>query len=886
MKRLRRWLTSLFGARADARERRDQDLKDEIAFHFNTEIERRVASGQSPADALASAKRDFGNVPLVEEVTRDMWGWSAQDYKLGLRMLVKYPGLTIAGGLALAVAIGIGAGWYDVSHQLFRPALPLPDGTRLVEIDMSNVLSGAGEPRLLNDFVNWRRELRSVEDLSAYRTIERNLGMANGPAAPITLAEITASAFRVARVPPLLGRALIAADEPPGAPDVVVLGYRIWQRTFGGRPDVVGQAVQLGRATATVVGVMPEGFTFPVNHQAWVPLRLRPSGYAPLEGGAIRVFGRLAPGATHRQVTVELAALEQRAAQDSPQTHQHLRTDVDAYGGESSDTGLLEWAATHAPILLVLIIACTTVGTLVYARTATREAEIAVRSALGASRQRIVVQLFVEALVLASAAALFGLFAAHWGLKWGLAAFYSGQSAGPPFWIRSGLHMTTVIYAAGLALAAAALLGILPALKVTGLHVQAQLRNVGSGRSTLQFGGIWSTAMIVQVTLTVIAIPVAMGIVGEAVRDRIIRARFPADQYLAVPIELDRASGPPDESETAFAQRLERTYGELERRVAEQPGVAAVTFGDRLPGMDVNVRGVEVEVSTGAPPLHIDEMWTAAVGPGFFEAFEKPIVAGRAFHSGDRAAGAQTVIVNEAFARRRFMSGVSPLGRRLRYAGDDPNAAQPWFEIVGIVRDMGMTPTDLGEAAYVYHAVSPATIQPLVMGVRVAGDAAMLAPRLRTIAADVEPGLRLGDVRPLDDAVWRQDIGLMVMAGALVGIVALGLFLSAAALFSLMSVSVARRTREIGLRAALGASSAALLRSIFSRAVVLVGTGVVAGNLLLLLLTFSQDTVPWEFLARALLITSAVMMTAGVLACIEPARRALRINPTDALKEV
>ena len=144
MRRSLRWLTSLFGARADARERQEQDLKDELAFHFNTEVERRVAMGQSPADALASAKRDFGNVPLVEDVTRDMWGWSAQDYKLGIRMLVKYPGLTVAGGLALAIAIGLGAGWYDLSQQLIRPALPLPDGTRLIEIEMANVADERG----------------------------------------------------------------------------------------------------------------------------------------------------------------------------------------------------------------------------------------------------------------------------------------------------------------------------------------------------------------------------------------------------------------------------------------------------------------------------------------------------------------------------------------------------------------------------------------------------------------------------------------------------------------------------------------------------------------------------------------------------------------------
>ena len=867
------------------REQRERDLKDEIAFHLSTEVERRVAAGQTPADALLSAKRDFGNVALVEQVTRDTWGWSKQDFTLGVRMLVKYPGLTIAGGLALAIAIGIGAGWYDVSRQLLHPAVPLPDGDRLVEMDLNNAMKGEDEPRLLHDFLIWRRDMRSVEGLSAHRTIERPLGSSTVPAQPVLLAEMTASGFRVARVAPLLGRTLIDADERPGAPGVVVLGYRVWRSRFGGRPDIVGEEVQLGQAKAVVVGVMPEGFAFPVNHQAWVPLRLRASGYAPLEGGAIRIFGHLAPGVSFGEAIAELTTLTQRAATASPRTHEHLRADVEAYGGVSSGTMLVEYGFRHLPVLIVLIIACTTVGTLVYARTATREAEIAVRSALGASRQRIVGQLFAEALVLASIAAVIGLTAAHWALKLGLASIYSGQSAGPPFWMHFGLEPTTGLYAAGLAVAAAALLGILPALKATGAQMQGQLRNLGSGGSTLRFGGVWTTAMIVQVALTVMGIPPAIGIAGEAVRDRLIRARFPAGEYLAVPIELDRASGGADESDAAFAQRVDRTFGELERRIAQEPGVRAVTFGDRLPGMAPSTMRGDVEVTPGGQPVRVQNLWTVNVGPGYFEAFEKPIVAGREFHNGDRAPGARTVIVNQAFTRLPFLNGQSPLGRRVRFPGDDPTTPpQPWFEIVGIVRDVGMNPTDFGEAPHVYQPASPSTGQ-AVMGIRVAGDPAPLAPRVRAIAAEVEPGLRLDDVRTLDEKAWREDLGTLIAAATLATVVALGLFLSAAGIFSLMSVSVARRTREIGLRTALGASRGSLLRSLVARAAVLVGIGVVAGNGLLLLLMMGEERMPWGFITLGLLLTSALMMTAGVLACVEPARRALRISPVEALKE-
>jgi len=390
------------------------------------------------------------------------------------------------------------------------------------------------------------------------------------------------------------------------------------------------------------------------------------------------------------------------------------------------------------------------------------------------------------------------------------------------------------------------------------------------------------------VALTVICIPPAMGIATEALRDRRIRERFPAEQYLAVRIELDQDPAPAagsGESASAFAVRLEQMYHELERRIAQQPDVVAVTFGDRLPGMGPAVRSAEVEPSSPASaPIRIPNLWLSSVGTGYFDAFEKPIVAGRDFHDDDRAAGARTVLVNEAFARR-YTDGASPVGRRVRFAGSDPAKPEPWLEIVGMVRDMGMTPTDLGEAPYMYRAVSPATASPLVMGVRMAGDPAALAPRVRDIAISLDPALRLDEVRLLDEHARRVDVPNLIVAGAIAAVVSLGLFLSSAGIFSLMSVSVARRTREIGLRAALGASPARLLVGLFSRALVLIGSGIAAGNLVLLLFVTLGTDVDLADVADALLITSAVMLTVGLLACVEPARRALRINPTEALKE-
>ena len=447
-------------------------------------------------------------------------------------MLLKYPGLTLAGGLALAIAIGVGAVWFDVMGKILAPDIPLPEGARLVRIETQNALTGDPEPKVARDFLDWRRELRTIEELGAYRTETRNLVTGSAAPGPIQVAELTAAAFGAARVPPISGRALLESDAVPGAARVVVVSYDVWQRYLGGRADVVGSTVTLGDAAATVVGVMPKGFAYPVNHGAWTPLPLRAS-YEPLEGAALDVIGRLAPGISREQANAELRVLAERTAVSQPATHAHLRPRVVPFAGAPAGLDLAQLALRNLPALLVLAIACLSVGTLVYARTATREAEIAIRSALGATRARIVGQLFVESLVLASAAAAAGLIAAGQAVAWGIESV-NRASGGAPFWMTSGLTVSTMVYAGGLAAVSAALLSLLPALKATRVRVQPHLANLGSGGSTLRFGRVWTGAMIVQVALTAIGIPVAFESVTEATRKLHLRAQFPAGEYLSL----------------------------------------------------------------------------------------------------------------------------------------------------------------------------------------------------------------------------------------------------------------------------------------------------------------------------------------------------------------
>jgi predicted permease len=829
-----------------------------------------------------------------------------QDYKLGLRMLLKYPGLTLAGGVALAIAIAVGGVWYDVSGKIMNPTIPLPAGDRLVLIETQNTLTNSPESRVVRDFLEWRRELRTIENLGAYRTDTRNLVVDNAVPEPIQVAELTAAAFRAARVPPLLGRALLDSDEAPGAPGVIVIGYDLWQRSFNGRQDVLGLVVRLGNTPATVAGVMPKGFAYPVNHAAWTALSLRAS-YEPLEGGAISVIGRLVPGVSREQANGELRAIGERTAAALPATHEHLRSTARRLGEASGNLGVGEYALRNLPALLVLAIACLSVGTLVYARTATREGEIAVRSALGANRARIMAQLFVEALVLAVVAAVIGLLAADRAMTWGVQNF-NQASGGVPFWITPGLRLSTIAYAAGLAIVTAAMLSLLPALKATRARVQSPLANRGTD-ATLRFGRVWTTAMIAQVALTAIGIPVAMETASEARQKLNIRAEFPSREYLAARIDLDQ---PFAEATSAFNERRIQTFAALERAIAQEPGVIGVTFADRALGSVTRETFAEVHLPDSAVNVYGGQFRTLAVGPGFFDTLDRPVVAGRAFNGSDWNKTARTVIVNEAFARWfvRETGRSSPIAARIRYPLDvardrresprdfdeDPARNVPQageaFEIVGIVRDIGLNPDDSGnEMPYVFRTATAAAVSPLVMSVRVRGTAAALAASLPAIASTVDTRLLVRDSQPLDAWIRQSDNSLATQAGALAAVTLLVLFLSALGIFSLMSVSVSRRTREIGLRTALGAHPRHVLTGILSRAVLLMGSGITVGGAVLLLslvLGLGPSGIPSEdvpLFVGYLAVTSAVMLAACLTACIGPASRALRINPTEALRE-
>jgi hypothetical protein len=417
----------------------------------------------------------------------------------------------------------------------------------------------------------------------------------------------------------------------------------------------------------------------------------------------------------------------------------------------------------------------------------------------------------------------------------------------------------------------------------------------------MKFGGIWSFIVGAQVACTLLFVPAAVGIYTTSVQNRPQWTAFPTERYLTFRLRMDTEAltgerGVLDDRQIGARRAL--AYEALASQLREEPGVTHVAHGDRLPTMSPEWVPVEME-QDGAPPALLRGNFEggfamAAVGAGYHDAFDARIVAGRGLQSADAGAlnrpvgdvGPQggPVVVNEAFMR---VVGRNPVGVRIRMPqrrGDGGwGEPGPWHEIVGVVTDLWTIPADWSGAAHIYRAASAAELDPVVVAVRVAGDAAPLAPRVAALARQVDAGLQLRDIATLQETVAQQQAGNI--GGVIVGTILLGaVVFSAAGLYALMAVAVARRTREIGIRIALGASRRRVLGSTFARAGRQLGGGIVAGNSVVMLIAWRADSLTADLLVMSA-ITSVIMAAVGVLACAAPARRALRIQPTEALRE-
>ena len=573
---LREWTRRVWGALSGRRT--DHDLQRELAGHLALAEDELRRKGHAPNDAARLARAAAGGRIQALEALREQRGlpWlgsSWLDVRLGLRLLVRNWGLTLVGGLAMSVAIGIAAVVFAAFDVIMWSPLPLEEGDRIVAIQIWDREAGQRRDTPWQDIERWRGSLQSVDDVGAFQTIRRNVITADGSVELVAVAEISAAGFRVARVPPLIGRAIVDADLAPGAAPVIVIGHDVWQRRFAGARDVIGRELRLGETVHTVVGVMPDGFQFPFNFRYWVPLQPGADEMLRNTGPEGVVFGRLAPDATLARAHAEVSALgilppALRSAQreggsidarpNAEATGARVVPYTFAFTGdfERGELGLL-WSLSSLALVLLLLPPCANIAILNYARTVTRQQEFAARHALGGSRARIVWQLFIEALVLTAAAAGVALLILR-VVSVVVAGRLQQIPGGPPFWMTFDVSYRTLLFVAGLAVAGAAVSGLVPALQATG-----RLARLGAGalagRTSLRLGATWTTLVIAQVAFSVGVLPLAAELAWGTLRTGAVGPGFAAEEFATARVALEgrrpagRAEGRGDNAPRSLA---------------------------------------------------------------------------------------------------------------------------------------------------------------------------------------------------------------------------------------------------------------------------------------------------------------------------------------------
>ncbi|HVL68627.1 MAG TPA: ABC transporter permease [Vicinamibacterales bacterium] len=894
-----------------------EEFDQELQFHIDQRTRDYLAKGMSPETARAAATQRLGDLARVRrtcaavlaagraaERRRTMLTVSWLDVKLGLRMFARHPGLSLVSVAGLAVAIAISAGYYLLVASMLDSRLPFDEDGRMVVVRV-NVVSapGAGGTALPSsaDFERWRRELTSIADLGAFRDDARNLIVDNGPSTSrvdvVRVAAITASGLGLTGVAPALGRSLSEEDERPSSPPVVVIAHEEWQRRLDGDPAVLGRVVRLDGVPHTVVGVLPEGFGFPVNHRAWVPLRADDDGDSASGSGTVHVFGRLADGLSMEEARAELSIVGGRMAAALPATHAHVRPQVQRYTaavvGVDDPGAQVGLRVLQFGLSLLLVLVAVNVSILVYARTATRIGEIAVRTALGASRARIVAQMFLEALVPAIVAAAAGLGLLSVALRPFRAYLRDSPTDVVPYWFADAplaVSPGVMLYAVVLATIGAVITGVIPALKATGRRVQCALPQFSTRGAGIRLGGTWTALIVAQVALAVAVLPAALHKAAQAYRAGVLEPPAVVAPLVRGTLEVSPGAAAPDdgprlEDVSLRTARLAVFFQTLE----SEPAVSAVTFASHFPGEEP-AGLVEIEGEAAQPVVL--RVQPNRVATGFFDLFGVRVLAGRSFSAADSTPHASAIIVDQALAER--LGAGSVLGRRIRFVNrsrDGVPRENPWLEIVGVVP--AFTAAIVPPVGYrdplprVYVAGRAGDLDPLTAVVRVtSGTPAQFSHRMREIAAAVHPSLKLHRLSTVVAEIDRERKVLRGIAFGVISVTASVLLLSAAGIYAMMSFTVARRRREIGIRTALGADARRVLLGVFGRAGAQIGGGILLGLSM-------AAAVEWGAGADGLggdghLVLPAVaalMFAVGILAAAGPARRGLAVQPVEALRE-
>lgn len=799
------------------------------------------------------------------------------DLRSGVRMFVKYPTLSIVAILTLGLGIGLSTTVFCVVNGGLFKGLPFPDADRVVAVVATNV--GQNQPQQLisaQDFEIWKQRQTSFERIGAYSFSPINLSTEEGRPERFSGGQLSVAAFEALGVQPIRGRGFREGDDQPGAEPIVLLGYDLWRDRYGSAPDIVGRTIRANGGPRTVIGIMPAKFAFPVRESLWTPLPMesvKPRGQGP----TYLVIARLKPDVDIRQARVQATTIASQLAREFPETNRGVGADVLPYAKTILGPQIYSLLYTMLGAGIgVLLIACVNVSNLLVARASLRRREVAVRMALGAGRNRVVRQHLTEVLVLATAGGAIGIVLSVFGMRWFTQALSINP---PPFWINFRLDYRVMLFVLGLIVIASVFAGTLPALHAARVSAGAALKEDSRGSTSGRLGRFSSGLVVVELAVSCGLLIAAGLMIKSVVQLKYVRLPFTIDNILTARVDLPRGSYPDSTASIRF-------FEQLLPRLREIPGVESATLSDGLPAAGNGVITVQIEgkayTQTSDYPLAREGIVTA----GYFETFQTPVLSGREFSSADVAGSQPVAIVNESFARTHF-PGVDPVGRQMKRIR--PASKEPWLAIVGVVPDLIMEGIGNNNASPVGYYI-PIAQSDVANGVRIAvrtrGEPGAMSSQLRSAVASLDPDLAIYEVSTLQRVMDRQTWFYTVFGTFFMTFGFCALFLAAAGLYGVMSFAVTQRTREMGVRSALGAQGAQLVLLVMRKSVLQLAIGLALGLLLAWGASNALQPVLYHVHPRDSAVFAAVVGTlaiASLVASFLPARRVTRIDPVLAL---
>jgi predicted permease len=799
-----------------------------------------------------------------------------RDVRYACRSLLRSPALTIVAALALPLGIGLTTTMFSIVYGALIRGLPYPDGDRIMLIGRANLAKDIRNESLpIQDFVDYRKEQHTFNDLAGW-TSGTIYVSGDDKAERFTGAWITANLFDVVGVRPLLGRTFRAGEDTPAGEKVAILSYTVWQQRYGGDRTIVGHQLRVNGAPHTVVGVMPEKFAFPDDDQIWVPLQTDPLAAPRGQGQFLQVVGKLKPGVSLDQASVDLATISKRLGAEYKESNEGftatVRGFVDQYIGNEPRQLLYTMMGA---VFFVLLIACANVANLLLDRAAHRTKEVGIRTALGASRAHVIRQFLAEAFVLSLVAALLGVGVAQLGIGAFNRAITITQV---PFFIDIRLHPQVLLFTIGVALLTTLISGAIPALQSSRADINEILKDESRGASSFRIGRISRGLVMFEIALSC-GLLVAAGLTIKSVTK--LGNMNPG--FTTKNVFTARVGFPAAYTDTVAQAQF---FDQAVQRVAALPGVQAAAIAVGLPGAQQGLNGLRLSLEGATYAKGKDHPVTrgTSVTPGFFSTLNIPIVAGRGFTDADREGSLPVAIVTRSFAVKHFKDK-DPIGRRIRL-GDDQNKA-PWLTIVGIAGDVFT-----GDQQ---EPFSPVLFQPLAQqrsGFAYVVARTMNAPMsltagVRSALASLNPDIPLYWVQTLDAAIAQRLWFVRVFGTMFVIFGGIALFLASVGLYAVMSFSVSRRIREVGIRMALGAQARDVVGMIFRQGIVQLAIGMVLGLAMAFGIARLLSVILFQVQPRDPVIfggVAAVLVGVGLLACLVPARRATLVDPLVALR--